>query len=848
MEPAAQLHFGALLRQFRLDAGMTQQTLAERANLSVEAVSTLERGTRTRPYRETVVLLARALELSPEREALLESAIEIAHQPRRRERIASVKPSLLRIVRSDTKVTQRHNLPQQLTSFVGRQHELGEMIALLREHRLVTVVGAGGVGKTRIAVQIGSEVLDAFPDGVWLVELASLADQSLVANAVLSALRIPSTTGPALDVVVAYLKTRGLLLILDNCEHVVAAAREIASGILELCPQVRILATSREALEIGGERAYRLPSLAVPPDSCRSSRDALRYGAVPLFVERALAVDAGFSLSDGNAADVAEICRRLDGIPLAIELAAARVKVLAPRQIAERLDQRFRLLAGGDSGALPRHQTMTALIDWSYDLLTRREQRFFESLSVFAGGCTLDAATAVCAIAGEDELDVIDLITSLVTKSLLVAELAGYEQRYRLLETSRQYARGKLMARDEQEQVARRHALVYLELAERLERRWNMAPDASPPREYLELENWRGALEWALGRRGDVILGECLASRKVVWHSFTPAETRHWVRAALELVVEATPPAVTARLEHADAQSADLLLEPAVSLAAAERALARYRELGDEMGVAQTLGLAGGSLAMLGRPAEAEALLREALELARALGGRRLAGVILHRLGWARQAVNDFAGARAHFREVLELAKTLGDQNLWASVTSDLASNEAVAGDPESALCIYLDLLMADSVQNTSSPSTRTEFSITETTIAGALVNMAECLVALGRYNQARVQANKALEFARGFKLDVVVAASLEHLAIVAIRRAQVEGQHSPAEYAGATRLLGFVRTRLHELRNDAIGSRYDNDLALLTNVIGADKLAHLMALGAAMTEDEAIVQAQALG
>ncbi len=240
-------------------------------------------------------------------------------------------------------------------------------------------------------MQTGSDLVDGSPDGVWIVDLAPLADQTLLASAVLAVLQHSATTGSALDVVVAYLKTRRLLLILDNCEHLVVAAREMATTIIGLCPNVRILATSREALDAPGERVYRLPSLAVPPDSRASAQDALRYAAVALFVDRAHAVNSSFALVDDNAPDVSEICRHLDGIPLAIELAAARVKVLAPRQIERRLDQRFRLLTGGDSRALPRHQTMTALIDWSYDLLTAREQRFFEWLSVFAGDSTLEA-------------------------------------------------------------------------------------------------------------------------------------------------------------------------------------------------------------------------------------------------------------------------------------------------------------------------------------------------------------------------------------------------------------------------------------------------------------------------
>ncbi len=431
------------------------------------------------------------------------------------------------------------------------------MTALLGEHRIVTIVGAGGVGKTRVAVQLAVALLGNYPEGAWLVDLAPLSQQALAENAVLTALQLPSTTASAIDVVIAHLKTRRALLILDNCEHVVAQVREVAGKIVKACPSVQILATSRQALAVAGEQAYRLPSLAVPPDTCSNAQDASSYGAVELFVDRARAVEPAFVLTDDNARDVADICCQLDGISLAIELAAARVMVLAPCQIAQRLDQRFRLLTRGEPGALPRHQTMTALLDWSYELLTAREQRFFESLSVFAGGCTLEAATSVCAIDGEDDVDMIELVTSLVTKSLLVAELAGSEQRYRLLESSRQYARDKLSARGDMERTVRRHALAYVELAERLE----AARDTTLERAWLsrvtmEVENYRTVLEWTLAERGDVVLGQRLvAAHGVLLRAFTVREMRRWVREAVEIIDEQTPPDLSAQLELADAVS-----------------------------------------------------------------------------------------------------------------------------------------------------------------------------------------------------------------------------------------------------------------------------------------------------
>jgi predicted ATPase/transcriptional regulator with XRE-family HTH domain len=843
MEAAGRRSFGALLRQFRLDAAITQQDLAERATVSVEAISALERGARARPHRDTIALLGHALDLSPERMALLQDAAVPAHPPRRRDRSDAVNPSVLRIVSPGALATPTQNLPQQLTSFVGRQQEGGEIAALLREKRLVTVVGAGGVGKTRIAVQIGNELLKGYRDGVWLVDLAPLADQTLVPSAVLTALHLPSTTGTALDVVVAYLKARRLLLILDNCEHVIAPARELATAIVQSCPFVRILATSRAAFEVPAEQVYRLPSLAVPRSASVSSQGALSYAAVVLFVDRARAVDAGFELNAGNALDVVEICRRLDGIPLAIELAAARVNVLAPRQIARRLDERFRLLTGGDPRALPRHQTMTALIDWSFDSLTCREQRLFESLAVFSGGCTLEAATAVCAEDDEDEMDILDLIASLVTKSLLVAEGDGGEQRYRLLESSRHYARHKLLARGVHSQLLQRHGLVYVELAERLERAWAITPDREwLPQVQVELGNWRAALESTLGKRCDVIAGQRLAgARHLMWRCFTLAEARRWVRAALRSVDENTPNALVARLEHAEADGAQLFGERKVSLAAAERALARYRELGDVLAGAWAQSLAAGSLVKLGRGGEAEALLHEALKTARTLRERRLTANVLQKIGMARSDGGDFAQARAHLSEALRLGKVLGAELFAASVAASIADNEFRAGDPETALRLLFDVLATHRALN---------LALAMPVITHLHLSIATYLIALGRHDDARMHANEGLELARTLGMAVLVAVSLQNLAVVEVLRPHVECPRTFAEHAGAARLFGFGEARhtaLGMVGNSDLAKEYDRALLLLRDAIGADELKRLMAAGATMTEDEAIDQLYAL-
>ena len=318
-----------------------------------------------------------------------------------------------------------------MASFVGRERELDEIATLVREHRLVTLTGSGGVGKTQTALQVATALTDA--SAAWFVGLAPISDPSLIPAAIASALRVQEVpTRPLLETLLEYLKHKTLLLILDNCEHVVTQAATVADALLANCPRVRILATSREPLRAGGEQVYRIPSL--------SAGDS-----IALFSDRARAVDHRFALTDDIAPAVAELCRRLDGIPLAIELAAARVDSLSIAALVERLEARFRVLAGGGRTALPRQQTMRATIDWSYDLLSAPEQRVFERLSVFAGGCTLASAQAVCA--GDDvaTADVFDLISSLVDKSMVVAEFDGLEPRYRLLESFRQYACEKLV-------------------------------------------------------------------------------------------------------------------------------------------------------------------------------------------------------------------------------------------------------------------------------------------------------------------------------------------------------------------------------------------------------------------
>src|SRR5579859_3432972 len=368
----------------------------------------------------------------------------------------------------------RHNLPLQVTRFFGREAEVAQLIELLSENRLVTLSGSGGVGKTRLALRTAEEVLDDFADGVWIVELALLGDPALVPPQIATTLGVRDEPDrPLLETLAHQLRERQLLLLLDNCEHLLAVCAQVASSLLRACPQVRLLAASREPLGVPGEALLPVPSLPYPDAGVAVTVEQARdYAAVRLFLDRARLVTPDYQLSAHNVAAVAQICQRLDGIPLAIEMAAARINVLSSDQLSRRLQDVFQVLTGGSRTALPRQQTLRATIDWSYTLLSETERVLLQRLSVFAGGCTLEAAEAVGS-GGEPvanpaimQAELIGVLASLVAKSMVIADRqAGETARYHLLETIRQYAWARLVASGEAEELRRRHAEYYLELA-----------------------------------------------------------------------------------------------------------------------------------------------------------------------------------------------------------------------------------------------------------------------------------------------------------------------------------------------------------------------------------------------
>ncbi len=713
-----------LLRRLRTDAELSQEELAERARMSVDAISALERGRRRAPQRETVDLLLEALSpAGDERTALVAAA--------NRARLRGTKG-----VAEAADAPAPNNVPARLATFIGREREVEDLRTRLFAHRLVTVTGTGGVGKTSTSLQVAARVLSDFEDGVWFIELAPLTNGDYLPSTVAQVLGLTlGASGDAVDNLVLELKDTHALLIFDNCEHIVDEAARVISAILHGCPNVTLLATSRGALGVADEQTYSLPALGFPAltDRPPSAADVAQFDAVALFVFRAQAADRRFLLTDANAVVIADICRRLDGLPLAIELAAARVTVMSPRQVSEHLDERFRVLTRGRRDVLARHQTLRALIDWSHDLLDERERLLFRRLSVFANGWMLEGAIAVGQGADLPGYDVVEVLSSLVDKSLVLCEPASEASRYRLLESTRLYARERLEAAAEGAASAERH-LCYLRdrfIAEGEHFESTGRTVEIDNALECELADVRAALDWALSS-GQTLLGaELLAAVGNRWGALELSREGLARTEAFLAVIGDAPARLLARLWTTVSQWSNDFGRGARALQSAERAVMLARQSDDE----RTLGVALCQLAHAATKAQkfdlAESVLREAEALTDVSTWCALR--LLHARAVLSQFQGDLETAMSLYDRLLKEYRRLGNARWERHFTVDLAEAEHRSGLTGRAM-----RRLGDGMESLRADRNRAVFAV-------ALTNLAGYCVALDEVEQASEAAREAI-------------------------------------------------------------------------------------------------------
>jgi predicted ATPase/DNA-binding SARP family transcriptional activator len=728
----------------------------------------------------------------------------------------------------------RDNLPSALTSFIGRERELAEIKRLLSREaqeasprtRLVTLTGAGGSGKTRLALQVAAEMRQDFPDGVWWVELASLMNPSLVAQAVAAAVGVKEEPGRSLlGTLTGSLKSKCTLLVLDNCEHVVQEAAQLVATLLRECPHLQVLTTSREALAITGEVSCPVPVLALPEE--RGLLPPLRilqeYEAVKLFVERAAAVQPGFALTKENAPALVEVCWRVDGIPLAIELAATRVKHLSVEQIAARLDDRFKLLSSGSRTAMPRQQTLKATIDWGFNLLTEQEQTLLRRLSVLAGGFELEAAEAVCADARMASPEILDLLASLVDKSFVIREARSQAARYKMLQTIRQYAWDKLRDSGEIEVISHRHLEYFLTLAEQAESGIRGARGKeSVTRLELELDNIRIALDWAW--KAEPESGVRLAGAlgwfwdvRGYW-----AEGRKVLHLALEHRADPLKK-WRAKVLRWEAQLVWRHGNYGEAIRLGEESRALYQELGNKKGVATSLRILGLILLTRGDLAEARRYFQESLTLECELGDKRGMAATLHNLANVATSRGDYPEARRFHQESLLIKREIGDKRGIAGSLNGLGQIAIKQGEYAQACDIIQESL-----------AIKQELG-DRRGIAVSLLNLGTIAAGQGAYAEAHRFYQKNLTMMQELGDKLGIAECLETLADLA--RLQKEAERSSRLFGAAEAL----RERMGATLAPAECAEYERNVAAARAALGDAAFGEAQAKGRAMTLEQAI-------
>jgi predicted ATPase/class 3 adenylate cyclase len=722
-----------------------------------------------------------------------------------------------------------NNLPRLAHALIGRERDVAEIETLLFRYRLVTLVGTGGVGKTSLSLRVGADILARFPDGAWFIELARLDRAELVGEAVAAVFGLPvQGERPATDAVAAFLRSKRVLLVLDNCEHVIGAVAELADRFLKSCAGVFLLASSREALSIAGEHAYPVPLLDLPPRSTSvTTAQAIGYSAVRLFVDRAAAALGRFSLTDATAPIVAEICLRLEGIPLAIELAAARLKVLKPEELLVRLDDQLHLLTAGSRTAVPRQQTLRAAIEWSYALLSEAEQAMLRRLGVLAGSFTLEGVAAVATGAPVEASEVFDLLAGLVDKSLVVPFAGVGENRYRLLESTRAFALEKLAA-DRYASLARRLCEHMTTVFERADRTWPTTPKADWLAAYEpDLDNLRAALGWSLRKDGDPALGANLVSHTDwLWRELALLqEQQRWFELALTFVDAATPPSVEARIRLALGWSpcAGNRERQSLNLQAIE--LMR-QDGGEPVLLGQALTQAGISSTRYRDADEAERYVDEALSVLRRCGRTKQLAIALLAAGAIRMDAGDLQVARGLLEEALALFKALGDVRLRDICEAQLAT------------IAFEDGQMAEAITRARRAAEASRRHGTLQAEFLAMHFLAGLLILDNQIGLGRASALRAFELSRALG-NADLPGSIYQLALVLA----VHGETDTA-----ARLAGFADgyADQHQLGRFEIAVAIRSRLIeRLQSAMSPEDCQTTMAAGAAWSEQEAIAAAE---
>lgn len=731
------------------------------------------------------------------------------------------------------------SLPEPLSAFIGREHEIAEIRNLLSEHRLVMLTGAGGSGKTRLAIRVANELSGEYEDGVWFIELASLAEPALVPQTIASTLNVhESSARPLMDSLVDYLSTRELLLVVDNCEHLISNCAKIVEILLQKCPHLSFLATSREPLNIASEVVWSVPPLSLPDvqpwrDTASGQKAISVYEqseAIQLFVSRARSAAVDFSLTLENGASIAEICRRLDGIPLAIELAAARVRSLSVQQIAQRLDDCFQLLTGGTRTAPPRQQTLAATLDWSYNLLSESEQKLLQRLSVFTGGAALEAVEAVCAGEPIESTEVLDVLSHLVNKSLVTARRLGSgEMRYHLLETIRQYGLEKLTESGDLEVAKNRHLDYFIGWAEKAEPHL----DQHEQLEWLEVYetehgNLRIALDW------------CSAKTEVHGEAGLRLATacgRFW---RLHSYLSEGRLRLSNALAQSDSQGRTITRARALTLLAniiylqsdypamrpvAEEALSLWRELGEpgRTGTAHILDLLGELATEEGDYVRAPELFRESLVIYKELNDLRGISGIYMQLGWVAMRTGDLENAKIYLEEFRRLSQQIGDKVHLSFAYSGLGEVEVRQGAYDRAIPLLEESLELNRER-------KDKWGIG--TSLGSLGWIALC-------QRDFKQMRKLLGESLAVRIEVGdqggIAWCLEKLA---------QAKYDEGQLENATRIFGHaedVRVPIRSVIDPADQPGYKRLISDLQSALGPDAFAALWAEGATMPLEEII-------